>query len=158
MAVAPKISLSVLPSRSSRGISLPRPSCISVYPPKFFSPMASLSVARPPGISETFSCLKEQGKVSSRDSTPPLISFLFRSVVAFIPFITAGDPDLSTTSKALKVLDSSGSDLIELGIPYSDPLADGPVIQVLLSVYFIYMVVGYGVVNLMYFRLLLHVL
>ncbi|RZR70580.1 hypothetical protein BHM03_00000577 [Ensete ventricosum] len=84
MAVAPKISLSVLPSRSSRGISLPRPSCISVYPPKFFSPMASLNVARAPGISETFSCLKEQGKVSSRDSTPPLISLLFRSVVLFL--------------------------------------------------------------------------
>lgn len=50
--------------------------------------------------------------------------------VAFIPFITAGDPDLSTTAQALKVLDSCGSDIIELGVPYSDPLADGPVIQV----------------------------
>jgi len=50
--------------------------------------------------------------------------------VALIPFITAGDPDLSTTAEALKVLDSCGSDIIELGVPYSDPLADGPVIQV----------------------------
>ena len=49
---------------------------------------------------------------------------------AFIPFITAGDPDLATTSKALKILDSCGSDVIEVGVPYSDPLADGPVIQV----------------------------
>ena len=48
---------------------------------------------------------------------------------AFIPFITAGDPDLETTAKALSVLDNSGADLIELGVPYSDPLADGPVIQ-----------------------------
>ncbi len=48
---------------------------------------------------------------------------------AFIPFITAGDPDLETTAKALQVLDRSGADLIELGVPYSDPLADGPVIQ-----------------------------
>ncbi|MBL1175135.1 tryptophan synthase subunit alpha [Pantanalinema sp. GBBB05] len=48
---------------------------------------------------------------------------------AFIPFITAGDPDLETTAAALQVLDRSGADLIELGIPYSDPLADGPVIQ-----------------------------
>ncbi|NES74032.1 MAG: tryptophan synthase subunit alpha, partial [Okeania sp. SIO2D1] len=47
----------------------------------------------------------------------------------FIPFITAGDPDLETTAKALEVLDNSGADLIELGVPYSDPLADGPVIQ-----------------------------
>ena len=42
---------------------------------------------------------------------------------AFIPFITAGDPDLATTSKALKILDSCGSDVIEVGVPYSDPLA-----------------------------------
>jgi tryptophan synthase alpha chain len=48
---------------------------------------------------------------------------------ALIPFITAGDPDLETTAAALKILDSSGADFIELGVPYSDPLADGPVIQ-----------------------------
>jgi tryptophan synthase alpha chain len=48
---------------------------------------------------------------------------------ALIPFVTAGDPDLATTAEALKVLDRNGADLIELGIPYSDPLADGPVIQ-----------------------------
>lgn len=48
---------------------------------------------------------------------------------ALIPFITAGDPDLETTAAALKVLDSSGADFIELGVPYSDPLADGPIIQ-----------------------------
>ncbi|MDB9338102.1 MULTISPECIES: tryptophan synthase subunit alpha [Cyanophyceae] len=48
---------------------------------------------------------------------------------ALIPFITAGDPDLATTAAALKVLDTHGADIIELGVPYSDPLADGPVIQ-----------------------------
>ncbi len=48
---------------------------------------------------------------------------------ALIPFVTAGDPDLETTAQALKVLDEAGADLIELGVPYSDPLADGPVIQ-----------------------------
>ncbi len=48
---------------------------------------------------------------------------------ALIPFITAGDPDLETTAKALQVLDRNGADIIEVGIPYSDPLADGPVIQ-----------------------------
>ncbi|MEB3884424.1 tryptophan synthase subunit alpha [Lyngbya sp. CCY1209] len=52
-----------------------------------------------------------------------------RPSCALIPFITAGDPDLETTAKALKVLDDNGADLIELGVPYSDPLADGPVIQ-----------------------------
>ncbi|MBW4579860.1 MAG: tryptophan synthase subunit alpha [Tildeniella nuda ZEHNDER 1965/U140] len=48
---------------------------------------------------------------------------------ALIPFITAGDPDLETTAEALRVLDRNGADFIELGVPYSDPLADGPVIQ-----------------------------
>lgn len=48
---------------------------------------------------------------------------------ALIPFITAGDPDLETTAQALKVLEANGADLIELGVPYADPLADGPVIQ-----------------------------
>ncbi len=48
---------------------------------------------------------------------------------ALIPFITAGDPDLQTTAKALQVLDRNGADLIELGVPYADPLADGPTIQ-----------------------------
>ncbi len=52
-----------------------------------------------------------------------------RQQCALIPFITAGDPDLQTTAKALQLLDSKGADLIELGVPYSDPLADGPVIQ-----------------------------
>jgi tryptophan synthase alpha chain len=52
-----------------------------------------------------------------------------RGQCALIPFITAGDPDLATTATALQTLDRSGADLIELGVPYSDPLADGPVIQ-----------------------------
>jgi tryptophan synthase alpha chain len=52
-----------------------------------------------------------------------------RRECALIPFITAGDPDLATTARALRVLNEAGADIIELGIPYSDPLADGPVIQ-----------------------------
>ena len=52
-----------------------------------------------------------------------------RQQCALIPFITAGDPDLETTAEALRVLDRNGADAIELGVPYSDPLADGPVIQ-----------------------------
>jgi tryptophan synthase alpha chain len=51
------------------------------------------------------------------------------SQCALIPFITAGDPDLKTTAEALRVIDKSGADMIELGVPYSDPLADGPTIQ-----------------------------
>ena len=52
-----------------------------------------------------------------------------RGQKAFIPFITAGDPDLDFTSTLLKALVRQGSHLCEVGIPYSDPIADGPVIQ-----------------------------
>lgn len=48
---------------------------------------------------------------------------------AFIPFITCGDPDLETTEKIIEAMAESGADLIELGIPFSDPTAEGPVIQ-----------------------------
>jgi tryptophan synthase alpha chain len=48
---------------------------------------------------------------------------------AFIPFVTAGDPDLSSTLQLTSELARNGADLIEVGIPYSDPIADGPVIQ-----------------------------
>ena len=48
---------------------------------------------------------------------------------AFIAFITCGDPDLETTGKAVRAAVENGADLIELGIPFSDPTAEGPVIQ-----------------------------
>ena len=48
---------------------------------------------------------------------------------AFIPFITCGDPDLQTTAACVREMVRSGADLIELGIPFSDPTAEGPVIQ-----------------------------
>ena len=53
--------------------------------------------------------------------------------LALMPFIMAGDPNIETTSEILLKLQENGADLIELGIPYSDPLADGPVIQVAAS-------------------------
>lgn len=48
---------------------------------------------------------------------------------AFIPFITCGDPDLETTFKTVCAMAQNGADIIELGIPFSDPTAEGPVIQ-----------------------------
>jgi tryptophan synthase alpha chain len=62
-------------------------------------------------IAEKFTQLKEQGQA------------------ALIPFVTAGDPDLRTTLEILRALEKAGADLIELGIPFSDPTADGPTIQ-----------------------------
>ncbi len=62
-------------------------------------------------ISEAFSNLKREGKKG------------------FIPFITAGDPDLETTLELIVELARAGATLIELGVPFTDPMADGPVIQ-----------------------------
>lgn len=62
-------------------------------------------------IKATFAILKEQQKT------------------ALIPFITAGDPDLEVTAKLVLALADAGADLIELGVPFSDPMADGPTIQ-----------------------------
>lgn len=62
-------------------------------------------------ITDTFARLKAEGRK------------------AFIPYITAGDPDLETTGRLLLALADAGADIIELGVPFSDPMADGPVIQ-----------------------------
>ena len=57
------------------------------------------------------------------------ISDAFKNGKAFIPFVTCGDPDLETTGKIVRAMAENGADLIELGIPFSDPTAEGPVIQ-----------------------------
>jgi tryptophan synthase alpha chain len=62
-------------------------------------------------IAEVFAQLKREGKKG------------------FIPFVVAGDPDLETTGELLIELANSGATVIELGVPFSDPMADGPVIQ-----------------------------
>ena len=62
-------------------------------------------------IEDAFTTLKEQGRKG------------------FIPFITAGDPSLATTEQLLVELAQAGATVIELGVPFSDPMADGPVIQ-----------------------------
>ncbi|CAN1270833.1 Tryptophan synthase alpha chain [Linum perenne] len=106
------ISFNQLKKSDTHCSHLHRPAFVSVRRLRQSPPMAAITVAPTVGLAETFSNLKRQGKV------------------AFIPYITAGDPDLSTTAEALKVLDTCGCDIIELGVPYSDPLADGPVIQI----------------------------
>jgi tryptophan synthase alpha chain len=57
------------------------------------------------------------------------IADAFQNGKAFIPFITCGDPDLETSEKLVQAAAANGADLIELGIPFSDPTAEGPVIQ-----------------------------
>ncbi len=57
------------------------------------------------------------------------IAKAFTDGKAFIPFITCGDPDLETTAAIVRAMARAGADLIELGIPFSDPTAEGPVIQ-----------------------------
>ena len=52
-----------------------------------------------------------------------------RNETALIPFLTAGDPDMATTAELIRTLAENGADLIELGMPFSDPMADGPTIQ-----------------------------
>jgi len=62
-------------------------------------------------IAKTFADLRSQGRL------------------AFMPFLTAGDPDVAATQQTIRALAQTGVDLIEIGFPYSDPIADGPVIQ-----------------------------
>lgn len=67
--------------------------------------------------------------VSTKSVSGRMAELKAQGKVAFIPFLVAGDPNLETTAAALKKLDDVGSDVIELGVPYSDPLADGAVIH-----------------------------
>jgi tryptophan synthase alpha chain len=62
-------------------------------------------------LAETFARLKKDGRA------------------AFVPFITAGDPDMETSLAILEKLPGAGADVIELGMPFSDPMADGPAVQ-----------------------------
>lgn len=57
------------------------------------------------------------------------ITEAFAKGKAFIPFVTCGDPSLDVTEKIVYAMEEAGADLIELGIPFSDPTAEGPVIQ-----------------------------
>lgn len=76
----------------------------------------------------------KQNKAGTLPETPNRISNQFAALrqageKGLITFITAGDPDLDTTGELVLTLEKAGADIIELGVPYSDPLADGPVIQ-----------------------------
>ena len=70
-------------------------------------------------------------KTVTTNSGKPIMKIrdAFADGKAFIPFITCGDPDLETTEKIVRTMVENGADIIELGIPFSDPTAEGPVIQ-----------------------------
>ena len=61
--------------------------------------------------------------------TPCLTALKKINEKALVTFITAGDPDLATTEEMIYLLEDAGADIIELGVPFSDPMADGPTIQ-----------------------------
>ncbi|KAL6636758.1 hypothetical protein ACP70R_024330 [Stipagrostis hirtigluma subsp. patula] len=105
-------------TRASAAAAMPgrsrAPAAVRIRAPAAPAPAPAKPVAaggRCLPVSQTMSRLKAKGKT------------------AFIPYITAGDPDLATTAEALQLLDACGADVIELGVPFSDPYADGPVIQ-----------------------------
>jgi tryptophan synthase alpha chain len=75
------------------------------------APVSGSSRTQPNPIAQRFAALAGEGRC------------------ALMPFLMAGDPDLATTAATLLALEAAGADMVELGIPYSDPLADGPVIQ-----------------------------
>merc|ERR1719235_978717 len=102
------------PSRQQRNPFAPPRSVAGSGPRRHPIHRFSSSILVPkavPSVSERMQELKEEGRC------------------ALIPFIVAGDPDMKTTPKALQILSDGGADVIELGVPYSDPLADGPTIQ-----------------------------
>ena len=75
----------------------------------------SQTITRRKSIGETFTALRESRQI------------------ALMPFIPAGYPDLDTTAQVLPALEAGGASLIEIGFPFSDPIADGPVIQAAFS-------------------------
>src|SRR6476659_9477028 len=75
------------------------------------SSSAVQTMVNPSRLDQTFARLKEQGRK------------------ALIPYVTCGDPDPEQTVALMLAMAEAGSDVIELGVPFSDPMADGPVIQ-----------------------------
>jgi len=69
------------------------------------------------------------GRSRADGDVRPTISSVFSKGKAFIAYLTAGDPALEQTPELVLALERGGADLIELGVPFSDPIADGPVIQ-----------------------------
>ena len=77
------------------------------------------------GDKDCAAIVRTEGRISMNKN----IKKAFGKGKAFIPFITCGDPSLEVTERIVYAMEEAGADLIELGIPFSDPTAEGPVIQ-----------------------------
>ncbi|KAJ7556849.1 hypothetical protein O6H91_05G101300 [Diphasiastrum complanatum] len=101
------------------------------WPPSLASPnrVSLAGAAKTRALTSSTVSTKDSVDVSYGRLAHKFIDLKQRGKVALIAYITAGDPNLETTEQAVKALEASGADIIEIGVPYSDPLADGPVIQ-----------------------------
>nr|AFH57128.1 chloroplast indole-3-glycerol phosphate lyase [Secale cereale]AHB64326.1 chloroplast indole-3-glycerol phosphate lyase [Secale cereale] len=88
-----------------------------------------LPVIRAVAVAPTAPAPAKPAAVRSRTVSDTMAKLMAKGKTALIPYITAGDPDLATTAEALRLLDACGADVIELGVPCSDPYVDGPIIQ-----------------------------
>ncbi|KAM3314181.1 hypothetical protein ACQJBY_033190 [Aegilops geniculata] len=106
---------SLLPRRMAAAVMIPRRR--NVLP-------VIKAVAAPPAPPPA-----KPAAVRSRTVSDTMAKLMAKGKTALIPYITAGDPDLATSAEALRLLDACGADVIELGVPCSDPYVDGPIIQ-----------------------------
>src|SRR5436305_5803564 len=89
----------------------------------FLDPLRTSRIIAATGMSMTAT------QVSRRSIAQTFAALRERRHIALMPFISAGYPDLETTAALLPALEAAGANLIEIGFPFSDPIADGPTIQ-----------------------------
>ncbi|XP_037424195.1 indole-3-glycerol phosphate lyase, chloroplastic-like [Triticum dicoccoides] len=107
---------SLLPRRMAAAVMIPRRRNV-------------LPVIRAVAVAPPAPAPAKPAAVRSRPVSVTMAKLMAKGKTALIPYITAGDPDLATTAEALHLLDACGADVIELGVPCSDPYVDGPIIQ-----------------------------
>ncbi|XBH85756.1 hypothetical protein VPH35_073594 [Triticum aestivum] len=107
---------SLLPRRMAAAVMIPRRRNVL--------PVIRAVAVAPPALAPA-----KPAAVRGRTVSDTMAKLMAKGKTALIPYITAGDPDLATTAEALRLLDACGADVIELGVPCSDPYVDGPIIQ-----------------------------
>ncbi|XP_037428010.1 indole-3-glycerol phosphate lyase, chloroplastic-like [Triticum dicoccoides] len=107
---------SLLPRRMAAAVMIPRRRNVL--------PVIRAVAVAPPALAPA-----KPAAVRGRTVSDTMAKLMGACMCSLIPYITAGDPDLATTAEALRLLDACGADVIELGVPCSDPYVDGPIIQ-----------------------------